>query len=133
MRDKGPWRVQVPHPTCSSLANSTTRIGTMTHRRRHESDSTPSLKKRYRCHCGCCLRCMDCIPLNRRAVVVEKGDWRQKALLFMQVATRSSYYKERWELLWAARALKRTYSDGLNSIDRHIHFFPDREPCHLGS
>ena len=57
--------------------------------------------------------------LNRRRVVVEKGDWRQKALLFMQVTTRSSYYKERWELLWAARVLKRTYSDGLNSIDRH--------------
>ena len=51
----------------------------------------------------------------------------------MQVTTRSSYYKERWELLWAARVLKRTYSDGLNSIERNHPFLPGREPCHLGS
>ena len=51
----------------------------------------------------------------------------------MQVTPRSSYSKGRWELLWAARVFKRTYADGLNSIEGKHPFFPGREPCHLGS
>lgn len=131
MRDKGPWRGQVPHPTCSSLANSTTRIGAMTHRRRHGSDNTPLRKREIGVIAVvvCVVWAVNHSTAERLSSRKVTGDSRRYS--FMQVTTRSSYYKERWELLWAARVLKRTYSDGLNSIDRNIHSFPDREPCPL--